>query len=221
MGGRNGGRPATRPQLDGGLKLDLYRLKRGGSLVPGRSTLGTLTWSDTRTRAQIAAIGFAVVMGDESGSARLHYTTTLHTGERVASDYTIDLISTPQPFGGRRWWFLCPVTGSRVAVLYMPAGRTRFASQAALRGSYRTQRISPRDRTMELAQDVRMAMGASGNLFDAFPPKPLRMHWSTYERRRERAERARERSLGFLADWGERTSPTWRQSGRGATVAPG
>lgn len=80
----------------------------------------------------------------------------------------------------------------------MPNGWTRFASQAALRGSYRTQRISPRDRAMELAQDIRMTMGANGNLLDAFPPKPERMHWSTYERKRERAERARDKSLAAL-----------------------
>lgn len=216
MGGRNGGRPATRPQLDSGLKLDLYRLKRQGWLVPGASTSGSLTWTNKRTGAQLAAIGFAITAGEETATARLTYTTALHDGGRVASDYSIALVSTPQPFGGRRWWFLCPVTGSRAAVLHMPAGRTRFASQAAIRGSYRTQRISPRDRTMELAQDIRMGMGASGNLFDAFPPKPPRMHWSTYERKRERAEIARERSLGFLADWLNRTRPAWRQSAVGA-----
>ena len=57
MGGRNGGRPATRPQLDGGLRLDLGRLKREGWIVPGHSTSGTLRWNYTRTGAEIAAIG--------------------------------------------------------------------------------------------------------------------------------------------------------------------
>lgn len=172
-------------------------------------------WTNKRTGAQLAAIGFAITATAEGGSARLTYTTTLHGGRRVASDYTIALVSTPQPFGGRRWWFLCPVTGSRAAVLYMPTGRTRFASQAALGGSYRTQRISPRDRAMEAAQDIRMAMGADGNLFNAFPPKPPRMHWSTYERKRERAERARDKSLAALAALLDRTRPAWRSSAAG------
>lgn len=221
MGGRNGGRPATRPQLDGGLKLDLYRLKRQGWLVPDGSTSGTLTWRNVRTGEEISAIGFAITADAESGSARLTYTTTLHSGERIASDYTIDLVSTPQPFGGRRWWFLCPVTSAKAAMLYMPAGQTRFASQAALRGSYRTQRISPRDRTMELAQDINMAMGGNGNLFDAFPEKPPQMHQSTYQRRRERAERAKGQSLAALGAWLDRTSPAWRQSGRAMATGQG
>lgn len=103
MGGRSGGRPATRPQLDGGLKLDLYRLKGQGWLVPSASTSGTLTWTNRRNGAQLAAIGFAITAMAESGSARLTYTTTLHDGRRIASDYSIALTSTLQPFGGRRW----------------------------------------------------------------------------------------------------------------------
>ena len=65
---------------------------------------------------------------------------------------------------------------------------------------------------MELAQDVRMAMGASGNLFERFPDKPPGMHWSTYQRKRERAEQAQERSLGYLAAYLDRTRPAWRRS---------
>ena len=58
-------------------------------------------------------------------------------------------------------------------------------------------------------------MGASGNLFDAFPPKPPRMHWTTYER----AEMARERSLVFLADCG--STALGRHGGSGPRWAGG
>lgn len=116
---------------------------------------------------------------------------------------------------------LCPVTGSKAAVLYMPAGQTRFASQASLRGSYRTQRISPRDRAMELAQDIDMKLGGSGNLFDWHPHKPPRMHRSTFDRKWDRASRAREKSIAAIGAWLDRTKPAWRRSARGATVGQG
>ena len=51
-----------------------------------------------------------------------YYTTTRWDGERRASDYWIELATTPQPFGGRRWWFICPQTGRRAAKLYLPNG---------------------------------------------------------------------------------------------------
>ena len=41
-----------------------------------------------------------------------------------------------QPFGGRRWWFICPRTGRRVLKLHKPSGALTFASrQAYITGS--------------------------------------------------------------------------------------
>ncbi len=38
--------------------------------------------------------------------------------------YTIDFTSTPCNYGGKRYWFLCPVCGKRVGKLYLlPEGR--------------------------------------------------------------------------------------------------
>ncbi len=116
MGGYGSGRSAIRPALDGGLRLDLYRLIRDGLVKPDCHAGGTLTWSNTRTGAVLATIGFTVDTGMEGGTLRLRYTSTSRaTRERVESDHCIRLTSTPQPFGGRRWWFLCPDTGDKSA----------------------------------------------------------------------------------------------------------
>jgi Response regulator receiver domain len=45
-------------------------------------------------------------------------------------DSWIELATTPQPFGGRRWWFVCPRTGTRVAKLHLPPGAPTFASRS-------------------------------------------------------------------------------------------
>jgi len=39
------------------------------------------------------------------------------------------MISTALHTGGRRWWYICPVTGKRVGKLYLPAGATHFAGR--------------------------------------------------------------------------------------------
>jgi hypothetical protein len=60
-------------------------------------------------------------------------------------------LETTRPnFGGLRWWFLCPITGRRVGVLYLPGkGGTVFASRQASGLAYRSQRASPEDRAVE------------------------------------------------------------------------
>lgn len=39
---------------------------------------------------------------------------------RQAQVYRVRLTGTPMRFGGVRWWFLCPLSGRRVAKLYLP-----------------------------------------------------------------------------------------------------
>jgi hypothetical protein len=69
-----------------------------------------------------AQLAYEAHLGKASGRVRLKYTTTRLDGEQRESDYWIQLETTPQPFGGRRWWFVCPRTGRRAAKLYLPNG---------------------------------------------------------------------------------------------------
>ena len=52
-------------------------------------------------------------------------------GIKTMLNCTVELVSTPCHFGGKRWWFLCPATNNdhvcnrRVGVLYMlPRGKS-------------------------------------------------------------------------------------------------
>ena len=49
----------------------------------------------------------------------------------------ISLTSKPMHLGGRRWWFICPITGKPCDILYCVGGI--FASRAAHRLTYRSQ----------------------------------------------------------------------------------
>ena len=123
-------------------------------------------------------------LGQELGRVRLKYTTTRWGEERHESDYWIRLETTPQPFGGRRWWFICPRTGRRAAKLYLPNGAFTFASRQAYRLAYRSQREAPPDRALRRAFKLRGKLGADGGIGD-YVPKPKWMRWPTYDRKLE------------------------------------
>jgi hypothetical protein len=89
-------------------------------------TAGTLTW--TWTSGNKSSIGYYV-----TGSADWP-TVTLHYRWRDTEDVNIPvrLEATPTQFGGRRFWFICPLTvrgiscNRRAGKLYLPSGAKRF-----------------------------------------------------------------------------------------------
>jgi hypothetical protein len=129
-------------------------------------------------------------MGNERGWVRLCYATTNHwTGQTTQRDYTVGLTTTPQPFGGRRWWWVCPRRGDLVSKLYKPAGDWIFASRKAHRLAYRSQRQSPYDRAISQAFKRRKRLGAEGGIGDPID-KPKGMRWATFDRKMSQVEAA-------------------------------
>jgi hypothetical protein len=123
MGGTGSGNYGGRPTVEAALKLDLHHLIRSGSFRPGATVTGSLAWTNNDTGEQRASIGYKAHMEDEHGWVRLTYATTNHwTGQTTQHDYTVELETTPQTFGGRRWWWVCPRRGDLVAKLYKPVG---------------------------------------------------------------------------------------------------
>jgi hypothetical protein len=55
------------------------------------------------------------------------------TGEPHDIDELIYLVATRPPFGGLRWWFVCPRTNRRVRMLYLPLGARRFGLRQGAR----------------------------------------------------------------------------------------
>jgi hypothetical protein len=162
---------------------------------------GSLIWTNTSTGERIGSIGYEAHLGQESGRVRLKYTTTRWDGEKRDSDYWIELETTPQPFGGRRWWFLCPRTGVRAAKLYLPNGAFTFASRRAYRLAYRSQRETTYDRALRRAFKLRAELGADGGISDSVE-KPKWMRWRAYDRKLEEIFAAEEvvdaHLLGFV-----------------------
>jgi len=106
-------------------------------------------------------------------------------------------------FGGQRPWFICRGCGRRAAVLYTTGGLFECRNCHGL--VYASQQESPRHRSLSQAQKVRLRLGGDPDIFDDFPEKPKRMHWSTYDRLRARAEKAEGTHRALTKRWLGRT----------------
>ena len=76
------------------------------------------------------SIGFTVSTIEGEEYIRFQYTQTdRHTNDKTDLDYKVRLTWTPCHFGGRRWWFICPLVvngqacNKRVGVLYFSSGK--------------------------------------------------------------------------------------------------
>jgi hypothetical protein len=131
----------------------------------------------------------------------LQYTKTIWDVDRRDLDYWVQLEATPQPFGGPRWWFICPRTQRRATKLYLPNAAYTFASREAHRLAYRSQREAPYDRALRRAFKLRAGLGADGEIGDPVD-KPKWTRWRTYDRKLEEIFAAEEaidaHLLGFV-----------------------
>ena len=145
-------------------------------------------------------------LGKDNGYVRLYWTSAnLRTGETCQCENRIALTTKVQPFGGRRWFFICPRTGRTATKLHLPPGASTFACQKAYRLGYRSQRETPDNRSFSRAFALRKKIGGKGGIGD-YIGKPRGMHWRTFDRAMERVNDAEKIVLGHSVRWLERLS---------------
>lgn len=90
---------------------------------------GGMKWTNAMGE-ETGSIGFTVQANEWDGEIRFQYTQTdAHTNEKENLDYTARLTATSCNYGGKRWWFICPlVVGGRfcqrrVLKLYLGGGK--------------------------------------------------------------------------------------------------
>ena len=116
----------------------------------------------------------------------LELTHERHTDGAEEERYRVYLARTRPPFGGVRWWFICPRTFRRVSKLFLPRGGHRFWSRQAYRLGYACQRLAPADRLWHRARKIRRELRGSDSHIDDYPDKPKWMRWPTYDRKIDR-----------------------------------
>ncbi|NIR49636.1 hypothetical protein GWO09_14770 [candidate division KSB1 bacterium] len=89
--------------------LDMKSLKKMGVFTRGSNVRWTSRW--TCRGEESGSVGYHLVE-DSSGGLALRFIYTLtepYTGKKTDFDYRVHLDSTPCNYGGRRWWFICPL----------------------------------------------------------------------------------------------------------------
>ena len=138
MGGFGSGRRSNRPTTDDCLRINLSNLKGLGMLQRHCMTRREQVWS--QYGETIADLTLVTDVHCLQSSPRL--TMTGYAFGRVIN-CVVQLEEYALPYGGERWFALCPRTGRRSTALVLPPGRTHFASVKGWNVAYGSQRECP------------------------------------------------------------------------------
>ena len=138
MGGYGSGRRSNRWTTDDCLHINLSNLKQLGMLQRHCMDRRERVWSQYgQTTARLTLVTDVHCL-EASPCLRI-------TGRAFGNviNCVIQLEEQPLPYGGERWYALCPRTGRRSTALVLPLGQTHFASVKGWNVAYGSQRECP------------------------------------------------------------------------------
>jgi len=150
--------------LDSGICFDVNVMVRAG-----------LRTGTCRILANSQEVAADLLVDDQNRWAKLRL-------QHPDFDQTIGLTAMARHFGGRQWYWLCPMTDNRCSVLYMPHGRNVFASQKYWRQrrmAYRSQFLAPHNRARLGIKRIEPRLGGKE---DDTLYKPKWQRWRTFNR---------------------------------------
>jgi hypothetical protein len=172
--------------------IDVRRWHREGRLGAGQS------FSCSWTRASAPSGSISVRTHADAVVLAFRHQSWGDT-EWQSVEQRVAITWTACHLGGRRPWFTCPAhfsgkyCGRRVALLYLDG--KLFACRRCCGLAYASQQESLWGRGLGKAQKIRMQLGGSPNPLEAFPDRPKRMHWKTYDRLRRAHDLAEQKGL--------------------------
>ena len=177
---------ATKSTVEDGLTLSISTLKKGiREVAEGHAVgwAGISSWSNTATGTRTASLGYTIRKSTGAPVVWLDY----KKGDEALT-YQVYLTSTNPNYGGRRWYFICPLMGCsrRVACLYLAPGARYFGCRQCYKLTYRSTREELTDKVDSRLYKVRRRMRvegeATGSILDPIPPRRRYMHLKTYRR---------------------------------------
>ena len=128
-----------RRTVDDSLVLSIKELFDQGLVKEDTFCSGSLSWTDADTFQFHGTIWYeADLRYPERASLRLRYEI-----QGLGMDYCVPIVFTAPAFGGRRWYFRCPMQHIRVTKLFLPPHARRFASRQAHGLTYRSMLYKP------------------------------------------------------------------------------
>ena len=187
-------RSCSKVRLENGLKLDINKLAKRGFIKRGFVTgpIG-IVWSHDYWGEVAKGLIWADMSDPQRGKFRIKLDGSL--------DQSISLETQSRNYGGRQWYFVCPVENRLVSVLWKVPGAHQFCSRQTWgrRVAYTSQCVEPYERWRRAQGKIKNRV--IGNLNPdgwEFPPKPKWMREPTYaalERRFDQLDDKMEREL--------------------------
>ena len=142
-GGRGVRNRKTR--VDDARAIDIVDLQRNEVFSKGSGMNWTSSWS--RNGKEVASICYRVESsGDHPTGLRFTYAINNNqSGEKKDYSYVIPVVSTPCNFGGKRWWFICPLVVNgrsclrRCRIVYMAPGAEYFGCRECHQLTYESR----------------------------------------------------------------------------------
>jgi hypothetical protein len=170
--------------VEQGLTLNIDQLIKAKFLIPGSRMSGRIDWT---FRGQPAgAVRYESQLALPNAYMWLYFTVSDPIrGESHSIKQEIRLTTTRPRFGGARWWFVCPQSGTRVGRLHLPFGSMQFAARRTHGLRYACQTENACDRATRRAWKLIARLGGETDCYSLplLPLKPNRMRWSTYSKR--------------------------------------
>jgi hypothetical protein len=167
--------------------IDIREMQRRRGLAPGSRFV------ETWTRGGMVAARVAIEV--QKRHLKLQYVHVSAGEEREPVECVVPIVDAPCNYGGLRRWLRCPECKRRIAIIYISRS---CACRHCHELVYSSQRESAGDRERQRAQNIRMRLGGSANLFTGFPERPKWMRWATYQRLQHEAYEDEIRNLAHL-----------------------
>lgn len=167
MGGINSGRRATTPDTDECIRLSLSDLRRDGAVKRHQWSRRDRYWRLCGSREVVCALTIVIDI-----ECRLPKPTLSLTGSAYGRtiDQDLEIVAQPQPFGGERFYVICPLTGRRCITLILPPGQAEFASLQGWRVPY----ASTREREIRRAVRTQHKLEQRWSSLSKYARKPKR-----------------------------------------------
>lgn len=177
MGGFGSGAPRRTIYIDEASPLGATALMKAVGTPTAAGCGGFFRRSDG------TPVGTWGLVATASHLADLMLTTPGDDGAGAMQSFSqrVEMEAQPQPFGGLRWWFVCPRTSRRCATIYRPPGARTFASRHAWPIAYRSKSQNGAERARSQSRRIRRQLGDEGLVGDPVR-RPPRMHWTTFVR---------------------------------------
>jgi hypothetical protein len=170
MGGIGSGRKATTFDTDDCLAISLADLRRDGALKRYLWARRVREWVELRSRRTVGAV--SIVADVDTGRITIKGNAFGHP-----IDQKLEVVAQPLPYGGERFYVLCPLSGKRCTVLIIPPGKTFFASARGWGVAYASTRmceVGRANRAMRKVEETRLSKYARRPTRDRYQQRWLR-----------------------------------------------